>query len=126
MRAGDCWLIQFPDCGPKAHLWFLLADPQPGGESVIASLTTLRHNADQTVILQPGDHAFIRHPSFVLYSDCRIIAVAELAKLAATGLALPQQPFAARVLAEIQSGAFVSDYTARKVVNFLKAAGIGG
>lgn len=54
MRAGDCWIIQFEHSGPKAHLWFLLVDPQPNGMAVIASVTTLRHNADQTVIRQPA------------------------------------------------------------------------
>jgi hypothetical protein len=124
MRAGDCWLIQFADTGPRTHLWFLLTGANSNGQTVIASLTTLRHNADQTVILQPDDHPFIRHPSFVLYSDCRIISTNELEKWHKTGFAQPQPPFMPAVLALIQKGAFASDFTPRKVARFLVEMGV--
>lgn len=105
MRAGDCWIIKFEHSGPKAHLWFLLVDPQPDGLAVIANVTTLRHNADRTVILQPGDHPLLRHPSFVLYSDCQIINVPDLQKWIETGIADPNDPFQHEVIKEIQRGA---------------------
>lgn len=122
MKGGDCWLLRFDNTGPKVHLWVLLTDPRPGGEAVIASVTTLRHNGDQTVILQPGDHPFIRHASIVLYSDCRIVSAAELTKWIVAGMAIPQAPFTSRVLSTITKGAMQSDFTPKKILQFLTAA----
>ena len=51
----------------KAHLWIAVTEPQPdSSQIVIVSLTTLRYDRDQTVILQPGDHPFITHQTIVL------------------------------------------------------------
>ncbi|MBA3975868.1 MAG: hypothetical protein C0504_16810 [Candidatus Solibacter sp.] len=122
MSGGDCWLLRSDNTGPRAHLGVLLTFPQPGAEAVLVSVTALRHNAGQTVILQAGDHPFIRHPSIVLYSDCRIVSIAELNKWVVAGLAVPLPPFTPRLLSTIRHGAVQSGFTPNKAVQLLPAA----
>ena len=67
--------------GPQRypHLWIIATDPDPQSNlAVIVSVTTLRHAADQTVVLRKGDHQFILHDSVVLFGDSRIIDVRKL------------------------------------------------
>ncbi|MFN0104933.1 MAG: hypothetical protein ACKV2U_22970 [Bryobacteraceae bacterium] len=113
-------MIQFASSGPKSHLWVLLADPTEDGISVIVSVTTLRHNADKTVILQPGDHPFIRHPSFVLFADSQFVSTVDLGKWIETGFAKPHQPFSSKLLKDVLEGVMASDFTPRKIIDFFK------
>jgi hypothetical protein len=76
MRCGDCFLMPAPGLGPTPHLWILLTEPAP--ECVIVSITTLREGKDQTVILQRGDHPFVRHQTCIFYGDARIVNVASI------------------------------------------------
>ena len=113
MRCGDCVLM--PTGGPQSipHLWFVITEPQPDeGLCVIVSLTTLRHDRDQTMLLNVGDHPFIRHASIVLYSDAQI-AAGTIAQLEACST---------RVLKLIQDGARQSPHTPKKILTFCRNA----
>lgn len=68
------------DCPPgfsfllNGHLWTVVASsPHVSEEVLIVFLTTKKDNSDTTVVLQPGDHDFIRHETVVSYADTRII-----------------------------------------------------
>ena len=113
-------MIQFAGSGPTSHLWVLLPDPAADGISVIVSVTTLRHNADQTVILRPGDHPFMRHPSFVLFADSQFVSTVELGKWIETGLARSHQPFSTKLLTVVLDGVMASDFTPKKIIDFFK------
>lgn len=81
-----------PDGDPnRKHLCILLTDPVgPAKQVLTVSVMTLRENKkyDQTCILKPGDHEFIRHDSLVAYATCRI-------------------DFASRLIQGVVSGEFV-------------------
>jgi DNA replication protein DnaC len=52
MRCGDSFLMPGSGGFGKSHLWIAVTNPQPDGHQVvIVSLTTLRFDRDQTVIL---------------------------------------------------------------------------
>lgn len=121
MIAGNCWMMCRPSSGPKAHLWLLVSNPQPDNKAVMVSITTLRHNADQTVILQPGDHSFIRHPSCVFFADSLLIDIIDLARWIDGGIAQPKSDFSQAILKVIQEGLLVSDFTPKKIVDFCRA-----
>lgn len=57
--------------GAGPHLWLVLSDPVGGavrGWVVTVMIVTHKKWSDDTVILQPGDHPFVRHESSVNYS----------------------------------------------------------
>ena len=121
MEAGDCWLMMAPSSRePQPHLWVLLVNPQPDDRVLIVSITTLRRNCDQTVILQPGDHPFVRHASSVFYGDSRIIDASRLEAEIAAGSA-PQEKLRAQLLDELRIGLTCSMYTSKKVIEFYRA-----
>ena len=67
---GTCILLPKPGSKEK-HLWIVLTEPDEELNVVIVNLTTRRSGSDTTVILNQGDHPFIRHPTVVHYSDAR-------------------------------------------------------
>ena len=60
--------------GPSIpDLWFLITEPDADSfQCVIANVTTLRSHCDRTLVLQKGEHPFIRHPSLISFADARI------------------------------------------------------
>ena len=87
----------------------------------MVNITTLRHNADQTVILHSGAHPFIRHPSCAFFADSQIVSTIDLGRWILAGIAQPQQSFRPDLLRDIQEGLLVSDYTPKKIVEFCRA-----
>jgi hypothetical protein len=80
LKSGDTFLMPAPGISNKTpHLWIVLTDPKSEDPTVvIVSITTLRHGADQTMILGKGDHPFINRPSSVFYGDALLVDVHEL------------------------------------------------
>ena len=89
---------------------------------MIVSLTTLRHDRDQTMLLNVGDHAFIRHASIVLYSDARIVSAARLDAQIAAGTITKLEACSTRMLKLIQDGARQSPHTPKKILTFCRKA----
>ena len=57
----------------EPHLWIVLTDPEGNpGEVVVVNLTSQRPGSDATVVLQRGDHPFVRHDTVVYYGDARM------------------------------------------------------
>ena len=51
------------------HLWLVITDPHGDpAEVVVVMLTTLREHSDTTLILNPGDHPFVKHETSVNFS----------------------------------------------------------
>jgi len=66
MDCGDTFLMPAPGGRITPHLWIVITTPDPVTHLCgIVSVTTLRNSKDQTIILQPGDHPFIRHQSTI-------------------------------------------------------------
>jgi len=78
---------------------------------VIVSLTTLRPHSDETVILQPGDHPFVQHPTCVYYSDARITTVARLETALRHRQAFRREDMDAALVERIRDGLFRSAFT---------------
>src|SRR5271169_5201023 len=90
MRAGDTYLIALARTKSISHLWIVVTDPNATGQVVIVSVTTLRHNADQTVVLQNGEHPFIRHQSSVFFGDALFVEADRLRQWCGAGIAEAQ------------------------------------
>jgi len=89
------------------HLWVVISDPLIDADQavVIVSFTSYREDKDQTCILQPGEHPFIRKRTIVYYEDAREVPNAHLEGLAATGMLVRQDDVAPQLLAKIRQGA---------------------
>jgi hypothetical protein len=120
MKAGDTFLMPAPGISTRTpHLWIVLTDPTAENSTVvIVSVTTLRHGADQTIILMPGEHPFVRRPSAVFYADALLVDVLELDDKAKLGHIQMREPCSAGTLANIRAGVSASDLTPQKVQRF--------
>lgn len=101
------------------HLWVVITDPDPDSHLCgIVSVTTLRNNKDQTVILRVGDHPFIRHESTISYGDAMVVDARRIESEIAAGLAVRRDPCPAATLKLIQQGVTASPFTRPKFRDF--------
>ena len=118
IRCGDTFLIPAPTVG-RPHLWIVITDPDPEtSQCVVVSITTLRHSKDQTVILQAGEHPFIRHQSVVYYQDAQIIDARRLESEEQAGNVLRKERCQSSLLDLVQRGLIASDFTPNNVRAF--------
>ncbi len=121
MKAGDTLLIGAEMQLAKDHLWFVITgECELSGRCAIVSLTTLREGKDQTMVLDVGDHPFIKHPSIILYQDARLISMQRLDLWVAKQKIRTHKPCSAQMLRLIQDGLLGSDDTAGDVEDFCR------
>lgn len=104
-----------------AHLTFILTDPDPETRKlVIVSVMTRRHFSDPTVIINPGDHEFIRHESAVHYDTARFCPIRKLEQ-AIKNNAGHWQPDMSRALHErVCAGLLTSSRTIHEVKDYFR------
>ena len=121
---GDTFILP-KTVGAIEHLWILVTPPI-NNCSVGVNLTKLRPNADTTVILQPGEHPFIKIQSTILYSDSRHIDLLKLSEMLDKGsfkfTCAAHTKCNAQLLAKIQNGLLVSPYTPTDIKDFCRSA----
>ncbi len=106
MNSGDAFqLVGVAD----QHLWVVISDPVKHPECVLfVNLTSFDQYADHAVILDVGDHAFIRHRTCVNYPRARTASLDDLLRLERAGRLRKHPPVSADLLARIREGACVS------------------
>ena len=120
MKCGDTLLIPAPGSGVTPHLWIICTEPTVDHLCIVVSVTTLRHNKDQTVTLYVGDHPFIRHPSIVFYADARIVDVRRLRSDLSSRLVEDREPCSSGLLKLVQQGIMASPFTPKKIITFYR------
>jgi hypothetical protein len=120
IAAGSTMLLAEPP-HLKPHLWFVLTDPFGQPPQVVAvMLRTVKSYTDTTVILQAGDHPFIRHPSSVHYSTARAFKITAIDRTIASGHCHLRQPATAQLLETLRKGFAESPYTVNAVRDLCK------
>jgi hypothetical protein len=72
ITAGRAFVVFGRDFAPDPHLWFVLTNPDPTTNHVVAvMLVTARAHTDKTVTLNSVDHPFVQHESNVDYGYAR-------------------------------------------------------
>src|SRR4051794_27953595 len=105
MDCGDTFLMPAPGGRVTPHLWIIVTTPDPvTGLCAIVSVTTLRNSKDQTIILRPGDHPFIRHESTIFYGDGMIVHARKLTQDLIAGLIVPREKCPAPTLKLVRDG----------------------
>jgi len=106
MEAGDTFRRSY-----GSHLWVVVSDPgRDPNRLLIVNLTTVRSSCDPACILNAGDHPFVKHPSYLLYAESRIVTSAELDQKVAAGQIILEPKMRGDVLARIRQGAAISNY----------------
>jgi hypothetical protein len=123
MKSGDTFLMPAPGISSHTpHLWIVITDP--GTESqvvVIVSITTLRHRAEQTMVLRAGEHPFIDRDSSVCYTDARLVDASDLDNKAKMGQIKTHAPCPAKTLGNVRAGILASELTPQKVQRFYQS-----
>jgi hypothetical protein len=108
--------------GPGRHLFFLLLGPVilpgygPRPQIAMASATTLRGGVpfDDACVLNPGDHPFIQHRSYIAYRYLRIDTADHVDSMVVTAGWLPHEPCTPELLGRIIAGVCRSRLTPRE------------
>jgi hypothetical protein len=122
--AGSCLLLAEPAEPPlnKPHLWFVLTDPSGNPPSVVAvMMRTVTRFTDSTVILQPGDHPFIKHDLAIQYSNAQRFNVERLTRAMHSGRCHLRDTMSPELLDRVRRGLLESLYTVHAVRDYCKS-----
>lgn len=124
MQAGDTVVMHNLSGGnPIPHLWFIVTDPDPATRlCAMVSLTTLKNDKDQTVVLHPSEHPFMTQTSSVFFSGAIVVDVQKIEARVAEGKVKPHRSCSPKLLKLLQQGMTASPFTPKKVVAFCKEA----
>jgi hypothetical protein len=86
----------------------------------VVSLTSLRQAQDQTLILRKDEHPFLKHDTCICYALAGITGEEKLQNFLDTGFAKLHRDIEASILAEILGGFSASDYTRKRVREFVR------
>jgi hypothetical protein len=123
---GDTILLPKPG-QPVSHLWAIVTDLDARtGEVVIVNLTTQRPHSDPTVLLNVGDHPFVKHPTVVNFSDARFVKLTFLDQAIQSGRWSSLEPLSPALIARIQQGLVSSPHTPNKIKDRVRRPGSQG
>lgn len=119
--AGDCFWIEtnYSEEGTLVgHLFVVILDPEEiTKNTIIVPIDTLRSKKqDQTTILDPGDHEFVKTKSFLNYNRAKIRSVTFIEQMIESGKAKIQPPMKPDVLDRIIRGLRKSEHTPQEVL----------
>lgn len=120
VRAGSTLLLAEPPLN-KPHLWVVLTDPDSEGRVVAVMLRTATRFTDETLMLQPGDHPFVRHETSVHYSTARWFAVPALDDAMKRGRCHMRDEVSPELLARCCDGLLRSPFTVHAVAEFCRS-----
>jgi hypothetical protein len=107
------------------HLWIVLTEPDPQThEAACVNITTVKPSSEQTLILKPGDHRFVKQDSEVYYRDAQILNLAKvdemLNKTQYLFVCSVHDPCSPELLKRIQDGLLRSKEVKREVKDYCK------
>jgi hypothetical protein len=114
VNLGDTFVIE--------HLWIVATLPASDGSVAMVTFTTWRSpNDDESCIVLPGEHRFVRHKTIVAYKHARVFPPDAQARL----LSVPEMcrahdPVTPKLLDRIQRGALTSDFTPGAVQSLVR------
>jgi hypothetical protein len=123
MDCGDTFLMPAPGGRATPHLWIVITTPNPSTHlCAIVSVTTLRNSKDQTIILGPDDHPFIRHESTIFYGDGMMVDTRKLDQDLAGASIVAREKCPAQTLKLVQDGISASPFTRPRFLRFCRDA----
>lgn len=118
ITAGSAILFSEPPLN-RPHIWYVLTEPEGKPPAVIAvMMQTVKRHTDETVVLQPGDHPFIKHASSVHYSTARRLEVPALLRAMESGRCHLRDSMTPALLARVRQGLIDSPFTVNAVRDY--------
>jgi hypothetical protein len=119
LQCGDTFLLPRSSAETE-HLWIVLTEVDASTrKAVCVNVTTRRHHSDLTLILNSGDHPFIKHESVINYQDARempIDAVEQaLAARTAQFVCVQREPASEDLLKRVRQGLIDSKQTPKGI-----------
>lgn len=121
MRAGDTFFGPHPQSPGVDHLFVVLSSPDHQGKFALVNITSQDAGKEQTCVLLPEDHSFVRHETVVRYRSAVVVDLQLFEKAIENGIMKPQEAMKAAVLERMQNGALASRYTEIGVKNAVRA-----
>ena len=118
MNCGDTFLTGDEE-DDDYHLWIIITPPYED-EVVTVSVTTRRKRSETLVVLQAGDHPFLRHESVIPYAFARIRNISDIAAAISNDMAKKRETASKVLLNRAQAGLLESDFTPNGVKSFFK------
>ena len=113
----------------RMHLFVVLTNPfDDRGDGVprvlLVSLSTVHDDKyhDPACVLEPGDHRFVKHKSFVVYRAARIEEANKLTEGVRKNLFQPHERVSEAVLLKIRRGLESSEHTTPRILKFYEAS----
>ncbi len=107
------------------HLWVVLSHPTRADTIAVADPTTHRPHRKRhgqfCLLIEPGEHPFVRHTSCVAYHRATMKAVRPFDSNIRIGRFLEYQPFAPDLLNRIQQGALAAPHIRGRIVAAIRA-----
>ena len=104
----------------RHHLWIIINEPVAHGEvALFVNATSLAEGMEETCVLRPGDHAFIKHDSCIHFAAAKSATIKQLETLEARGLIHRRPPVSPTLLAKIRAGAQISPNLPKKYLSLL-------
>lgn len=118
ISAGRTLYLADPS-GVHPHLWLILTDPAGSPpEVVIVMVRTPKAFTDETLLLDPGDHPFVRHRSCVQYSTAVVRRVGAITAQATAGRCTLREDMTRELLARARAGLRDSPFTVNAVKKY--------
>lgn len=119
IRAGRSILLSEPPLY-EPHLWFILTDPDPAKKVIAVMLRTPRPYTDPTLLLEIGDHPFIRHRSAVHFPAAQRLSVSEILIAMKTGRCHLKEDMSRELLIRVRAGLLDSPRTVRAIADLCR------
>jgi len=122
VKAGIC--VHLKSVDQSKHLHIVLTDPNGQPPTVaIVSLRTHRKELDETVVLGPSDHPFVKRKTIVQYAWAKIIESDKLETAIQSDLTLRhKQDCSPELLKQIRDGLFKSPFTTPRIKSYCQDA----
>ena len=117
--AGQTYL--FPLGSQLCHLWIIATEPDENGMFATVNFTSLKGANDQTVIIRAGEHRFVKWDTCVQYGLGELTSTERLQEFVDAGTAKMHHPIRADLVKLIVDGFDCSDFTKRRVREFVQA-----
>jgi hypothetical protein len=113
--------------GLMRHLNVIITEADEDSFYMVVPVTTYREEngrpfggQDDSCILPPGCHSFIRHKSYVRYAKARRMSYAEIFNGLKKGILIKKDDMPIRYVQDMQKGAAISPFLPEELSHFLE------
>jgi hypothetical protein len=111
LAAGDTFFAPWPEPDGMYHLFFVVSDPaRDRNQVLVVPMMTWADYRESICILEPGDHRFVRHTSYIDYGCAEVATATYIEKRIDSSEFRTHDPASPDLLARIRAGAGRSDF----------------